>query len=109
MKGNFCILQSRIHLPITFTGFHNFYLGRTAWGVVYLFTVGLFGIGWLIDGVRMPFLLRSANLRLKAESLEPPRKKSVDTAYVLTFIPFTGLLGIQHYYLRRYLYVYRLA
>ncbi|MBQ7138712.1 MAG: TM2 domain-containing protein [Clostridia bacterium] len=30
-------------------GAHKFYLGRFGLGLVYLFTYGLFGIGWLVD------------------------------------------------------------
>lgn len=30
-------------------GAHKFYEGRTGMGILYLFTVGLFGIGWLVD------------------------------------------------------------
>jgi hypothetical protein len=36
-----------------YLGIHRFYLGYTVWGIIYLFTGGLFGIGWLIDFIRI--------------------------------------------------------
>ena len=30
-------------------GAHKFYLNKTGMGILYIFTFGLFGIGWLID------------------------------------------------------------
>jgi restriction system protein len=34
-------------------GGHYFYVGKTGRGILYLFTCGLFGIGWVIDLVRI--------------------------------------------------------
>lgn len=36
-------------LLLGFVGAHKFYEGRTGIGIIYLFTCGLFGIGWFID------------------------------------------------------------
>ena len=36
-------------------GAHKFYEGRTGKGILYLLTLGLFGIGWLIDTVTLLF------------------------------------------------------
>ena len=32
-----------------FLGVHKFYEGKTGMGILYIFTMGLFGFGWLID------------------------------------------------------------
>lgn len=32
-----------------YLGVHKFYLGKTGMGILYLFTGGIFGIGWFID------------------------------------------------------------
>lgn len=34
-------------------GVHKFYLGKTGWGIAYLFTLGLFGVGVFIDFIRL--------------------------------------------------------
>ena len=33
-------------------GVHKFYVGKTGMGILYLFTLGLFGFGWLIDTIK---------------------------------------------------------
>ena len=44
-------------------GVHKFYEGRIGLGILYFFTVGLFGFGWLIDCILLlckpnPYLVR---------------------------------------------------
>ena len=42
-------------LFIGYLGAHKFYEGRVGMGVLYLFTCGLFGIGWFIDCLTLLF------------------------------------------------------
>ncbi len=40
-------------LFVGYLGAHYFYVGRWGMGLLYLFTLGLFGIGWLVDIIRI--------------------------------------------------------
>lgn len=72
-------------------GAHHFYLKRPRWGLLYFFTFGLLGAGWLIDIFRLPVLVS----RCKKEALQPDpnlaKKKRLDDVYVLWFPG--GLIG----------------
>lgn len=72
-------------------GAYHYYLGNIRLGLVYTFTVGIFGIGWIVDLFRMPKLVKKAGLGTK----------SVGTAYIMAMPPF-GLFGAHHYYLGNY-------
>lgn len=44
-------------------GIHRFYMGKIGTGVLWLVTIGLFGIGQFIDLFRMKSMVRDANIR----------------------------------------------
>lgn len=41
-------------LFLGFCGAHKFYEGKSGMGILYIFTVGLFEIGWLVDIISIP-------------------------------------------------------
>lgn len=47
--------------PFGIIGFHHFYLQRYIWGILYFFTFGMFGIGWIIDGFRIVCMVKDFN------------------------------------------------
>lgn len=50
-------------------GIHRFYMGKTGTGLLWLFTMGLLGVGQIVDLFRMKTLVRDANFR---EGRVPP-------------------------------------
>lgn len=81
--------------PFGLLGFHHFYLNNTGFGVLYVFTFGLFGIGWLVDLFRMPSMIRESNSRTKEQMV-----KHIGMAYALGIFPL-GIFGSHHFYLNR--------
>jgi TM2 domain-containing membrane protein YozV len=46
-----------------FFGIHRFYLGRWGSGLLYFFTFGLFGVGQLVDLIRLPGMVTEENMK----------------------------------------------
>lgn len=77
-----------------FTGSHRFYFGKPVSGTVYFFTLGLLGIGWLIDLFLIPSMDRQADLRF--------RVGRVDYTLAWVLLTFLGLFGIHRMYMGKW-------
>lgn len=78
-----------------FTGSHRFYYGRPISGTIYFFTLGLLGIGWLVDLFLIPSMDRAAD-----RSFTPGPKDYTVTWILLTFF---GVLGFHRMYLGKWI------
>jgi TM2 domain-containing membrane protein YozV len=74
-----------------FTGAHRFYFGKPVSGAIWFFTLGLLGIGWLIDLFLIPSMDRQADARFATG----PTDYSV--AWIL--LTFLGAFGIHRFYM----------
>lgn len=75
---------------IGFTGAHRFYYGKPLTGILWFFTFGLLGIGWLIDLFLIPSMDREADRRYV------PGELDYSLAWVL--LVFLGTLGMHRFY-----------
>lgn len=78
-----------------FTGAHRFYYGRPISGTIYFFTLGLLGIGWLIDLFLIPSMDRDCDIRYKSGSYD------YNLAWVL--LVFLGVFGVHRFYLGKWI------
>ena len=77
-----------------FLGAHRFYFGKPITGTLWLFTLGLLGVGWVVDFFLMPSLERSAESRFASG----PHGYTV--AWLL--LTFLGIFGIHRFYLGKW-------
>jgi TM2 domain-containing membrane protein YozV len=77
-----------------FLGVHRFYYGRPITGTIYFFTLGLLGIGWIIDLFLIPSMDRQADLRFTVGRI------NYTVAWVL--LTFLGLFGIHRMYMGKW-------
>ena len=78
-----------------FTGAHRFYYGKQITGIIWFFTLGLLGIGWLIDLFLIPGMDRRADLHYT------PGPYDYSIGWVL--LVFVGIFGIHRFYLGKLL------
>lgn len=78
-----------------FTGSHRFYYGKPVSGTIYFFTLGLLGIGWIIDLFLIPSMDRQADWRFTAGPYD----------YTVSWIllTFLGLFGVHRMFMGKWI------
>jgi len=77
-----------------FTGSHRFYYGKPVTGTIWFFTLGLLGVGWLIDLFLIPSMDRQADLRFRSG------KVNYSVAWIL--LAFLGFFGVHRMYMGKW-------
>ena len=89
------LLFGYLTLIFGFLGSHRFYYGRPVSGTVWFFTLGLLGIGWIIDFFLLPGMDREADIRFEPGPLD------YNVAWLL--LTFLGVLGLHRFYMRKWI------
>lgn len=77
-----------------FLGAHRFYYGRQISGTIYLFTFGLFFIGWIVDLFLIPGMNRDADIRYN--------EGEIDFNLTWILLTFLGAFGIHRMYMGKW-------
>lgn len=77
-----------------FMGAHRFYFGKPISGTIYFFSLGLLGIGWVVDFFLIPGMDREADRRFKDGPLD------YNVAWIL--LVFLGVFGIHRFYMGKF-------
>jgi TM2 domain-containing membrane protein YozV len=88
------VLMGYILWIFGFLGAHRFYYGKPVRGTIYLFTLGLLGIGWIIDLFLIPSMDREAD-RIYIEG-------PIDYNISWILLTFAGYFGLHRFYMRKW-------
>lgn len=78
-----------------FTGAHRFYYGKQITGVIWFFTLGLLGVGWLIDAFLIPSMDRQADRKYQEGPL--------DYNIMWLLLTFLGVFGVHRFVMGKWI------
>ena len=78
-----------------FTGAHRFYYGKPITGTLWFCTLGLLGVGWLVDFFLIPSMDREADLKYQEGPI------NYEIAWLL--LVFLGVFGIHRFYMGKWI------
>ena len=76
-------------------GAHRFYFGKPLTGLIWLCTLGLLGVGWIVDLFLIPKMEQEADLRFQAGE--------IDYSVAWFLLAFTGIFGFHRMYMGKWI------
>lgn len=76
-----------------FMGMHRFYFGKRLTGIIWFFTFGILGIGWIIDLFLIPSMRQKALFRYKSGPY--------DYSIAWLLLAFGGIFGLHRFYQKK--------
>jgi TM2 domain-containing membrane protein YozV len=95
MSTTHSVLVGYILWIFGFMGSHRFYYGKTVSGIIWFCTLGLLGIGWLIDLVLIPGMAEQADKQYKDGEI------NYTIAWIL--LTFLGIFGVHRFYMKKWI------
>ncbi|MBO9666012.1 MAG: TM2 domain-containing protein [Bdellovibrio sp.] len=77
-----------------FMGAHRFYYGRPISGTIWFCTLGLLGVGWIIDLFLIPGMDKAAEIKYKSGPVD------YNLAWIL--LTFIGIFGVHRFYIGKW-------
>jgi TM2 domain-containing membrane protein YozV len=78
-----------------FTGAHRFYYGKPLTGTLWFCTLGLLGVGWIVDFFLIPSMDREADLKYEDGPI------NYNIAWIL--LVYLGIFGVHRFYMRKWI------
>ena len=78
-----------------FMGSHRFYYGKPVTGTIWFCTLGLLGIGWIIDLFLIPGMAKEEDRRFSAGKID------YNIAWIL--LTFLGVFGVHRFYMGKWI------
>lgn len=78
-----------------FMGAHRFYYGKTKSGILYFCTLGLLGIGWIVDLFLIPEMDKKADIKYVEGDI------NYNLSWIL--LTFFGIFGVHRFYMGKWL------
>lgn len=78
-----------------FLGAHRFYYGKQITGAIWFFTLGLLGVGWIVDFFLIPSMDKSADRKYTSGVF------NYSIAWIL--LTFLGIFGLHRFYMGKWM------